>query len=72
MTPADHERRRAHHLADHAVIDEPAAGLQPRAQERIRRAAQHQSLFLSQLHKFDAFFKRRAQGLFAVHMFSSQ
>ena len=63
---ADHEARAAHDVTDHTVIDQFAAGLDARAEERVRRAADPEPLFLRQRHDLLAFFERSGEGLFRI------
>lgn len=59
-------------VADEAVVDELAAGLDPCAQERIWRAAQEQALLLGDLHELLPELEGRGQGLFGVDVLARQ
>ena len=72
VAAADHVGRAADGRSDEAVVDEPAAGLDARAQEGVRRAAQHQSLFLGDAAQFDALGQLRAQRLFRIDVLARQ
>ena len=68
MAVADHGAAGAHHIADHAVVDEPPGRLDASAHEGIRSAAQPQVLLLCQGDELLGLFHVHTQGLFRVHM----
>ena len=61
-----HERRAGERLADPAVIDELARGLQAGAQDGVRRAAQAQAFAVRQFQHFVRFRRVQGERLFAV------
>ena len=72
MSVAHHLRLRSDHVPYHPVVDEPPAGLYPRPQEGVRRAAQQKPALRGQGRKLRALLVGGGQGLFAVHMLARQ
>ena len=66
----DHVRRRAHHRADRARVDQLSRRLKARAQKRVRRAAQIQPVLLRQRHQLPPQLRRGRQRLLGIHMLS--
>ena len=66
VTGDEHERRRRHRLADGALVDELAAGLQSAAEERVRRGAEAQASRPSRLDQPLPVLERDGEGLLVV------
>ena len=65
---AYHGAASSHDITDHAAVNEPPGGLDARAHEGVRRAAQAQPFFLRQGNELAGLVHIHTQRLLAVHM----
>ena len=67
---ADHVRIRTDYLADHAHVNELAAGLNSAAEAGVRSTAEHNAVLACKLYKLSRLIKLRCERLLRVDILS--